>query len=59
LCRHVGHVLFMRNQCDKLFELNMWPQYRMRATRCRGLNTSCVIEHTLLIGFTMFPNEVY
>ena len=23
LCRHVGHVLFMRNQCAKLSELNM------------------------------------
>ena len=26
LCLHVGHVLFMRNQRDKLCELKMCPQ---------------------------------
>jgi len=32
LCRHVGHVLFRRNQCAKLSELNMCPQCLMRDT---------------------------
>ena len=56
LCRHVGHVLFMRNQCAKLSELNMCPQCLIRDTCCADSNTSCVIEHTELIGLTMFPN---
>ena len=56
LCRHVGHVLFMRNQCARLSELNMCPQCRIRDTCCADSNTSCVIEHTELIGLTMFPN---
>ena len=29
---HVGHVLFMRNQCAKFSELKICPQWRMRAT---------------------------
>ena len=56
LCLHVGHVLFIRNHCDKLSELNMCPQCLIRDTCCADSNASCVIEHTLLIGLTMFPN---
>ena len=56
LCRHVGHVLFTRNHCAKLSELNMCPQCLIRDTCCADSNTSCVIEHTLLSGLTMFPN---
>jgi len=28
----------------------------MRDTCCADSNTSCVIEHNVLIGLTMFPN---
>ena len=56
LCLHVGHVLFRRNQCAKLSELNMCPQCLMRDTVCVGSNESCVMEHKVLSGLTMFPN---
>jgi hypothetical protein len=56
LCRHVGHVLFTLSHRDKLDALNICPQCRIRETRCSGSNTSCVIEHMVLIGLAMFLN---
>ena len=54
LCLHVGHVLWLRNHSIKLSGLNMCPQCRMRATRCVGSNVSCVIEHTVFNGRSIF-----